>query len=90
MVTHDIMRWAGERGLKTFEHLGVAEAYQERWPLEVREQSTFHFYPRSIRGGAAFTVDGLDFARRRLRARLERRPPPRAEETAGAGASAAG
>jgi CelD/BcsL family acetyltransferase involved in cellulose biosynthesis len=87
MVTHDIMRWASERGLESFEHLGVAEDFQKRWPLLVREQSTVHVYPRNPGGAAALTADVLDFARRRLKSRLEAaraRPADRTAPAAGA------
>ena len=73
MVTHEVLRWACEHGLEAVDHLGVAETWQERWPLEATAQSTFHFYPRTPAGAAALTVDALAFARRRLESRAEAR-----------------
>jgi CelD/BcsL family acetyltransferase involved in cellulose biosynthesis len=82
MVTHDIMRWATERRLKTFEHLGAAEEYQRRWPLETRQQNTFHFYPVSASGGVAFASDAVAFMRRRARQRTAPRAASAAAEQA--------
>jgi CelD/BcsL family acetyltransferase involved in cellulose biosynthesis len=82
MVTHDIMRWGCERGLATFEHLGVAEDYQRRWPTEVRAHSTFRFYPVSAAGGARLALDTLEFMRRRARRRAAAARPAEQPEAA--------
>jgi hypothetical protein len=89
MVTHDIMRWGCERNLLAFEHLGVAEEYQQRWPLQVHEQSTFHFYSRNASGAAALVADTLQYARRRVEARMQARAARRAAPAQAAEAAAA-
>ena len=69
LLTHDILRHACGLGLEGVEHLGVAELWQRRWPVEVREHATLRLYPVSAGGAVAFTADALDFVRRRRAAR---------------------
>jgi CelD/BcsL family acetyltransferase involved in cellulose biosynthesis len=64
LSTHELFRWASERGLAACEHLGEAEEWQRRWPYEVRERSTFRFYPRRPGAALALGLDAVQFARR--------------------------
>jgi CelD/BcsL family acetyltransferase involved in cellulose biosynthesis len=72
VLTHDILRWASGRGLRALEHLGVAETWQRRWPIEIRQHSTLRYYPASPRGGLAFAVDSFGFVGRRLNGEAKR------------------
>lgn len=69
LSTHELCRWAIEQGLEGLEHLGRAEQWQRRWPHQVRECSTFRFYPRRLGAVLAFGVDAAEFARRAAAAR---------------------
>ena len=80
LSTHELIRWAIGRGLERCEHLGTAETWQRRWPFELREQSTFRFYPPRPAGALALGRDSLDFARRYLRKRARRQPSKRASQ----------
>jgi CelD/BcsL family acetyltransferase involved in cellulose biosynthesis len=73
LSTHELIRWAADRGLATCEHLGSAEAWQRRWPFQLKEQSTFRFYPWRLGGALSFTADAASFAARRAGERLARR-----------------
>ena len=69
LLTHEVLRHGCEHGLHAFEHLGEAEEWQRRWPVEVRHYTTLRLYPISAGGGAALTLDTLDFVHRRARKR---------------------
>ena len=64
LSTHEICRWAIGQGLEGLEHLGRAEQWQRRWPHEVRDCSTFRFYPRRLGAAVAFGLDAAAYARR--------------------------
>ena len=72
VLTHDILRYGCERGLEALEFLGVAEDWQRRWPIVLRQHSTLRYYPLSVRGGLAFTVDSLRFVGRRANGEAKR------------------
>lgn len=84
LSTHELICWAADRGLHCCEHLGAAEAWQTRWPFELREQSGFRFYPARPGAVAALALDVLEVARRRMRDRSVRRL---ADRWSGAGAA---
>lgn len=67
LLTHEVLRFGCERGLRSFEHLGQAELWQRRWPAETAEQSSLSFYPFSPHGGLALAGDGLALLARRAK-----------------------
>lgn len=72
VMTHDILRYGCERGLEGLEFLGVAEEWQRRWPIVLRQHSTLRYYPLSVRGGLAFAADSLRFVGRRANGKARR------------------
>jgi CelD/BcsL family acetyltransferase involved in cellulose biosynthesis len=79
LLTHEILRWGCEHGVRGLEHLGAAEEWQTRWPVETREHSTVRLYPAGPVGGVALAWDSADFLRRRVQAR--RGGPAEPQET---------
>lgn len=75
----DILRWASEHGLEKVEYLGLGGAWQTRWPSEATEQHTVRFYPHSLGGAVAFSIDAGRFALRKLRREQAGLPPSRQE-----------
>ena len=76
LLTHDVLRWASANGLTSFEHLGVAEDWQRRWPVEVQSYSSLRLYPANVRGAAALALDAAQHLRRRLGSKRPGSPPP--------------
>ena len=77
LLTHETLRLACEEGLKGFEFLGIAEAWQDRWPIESWQHTTLRYYPVSLGGGLSFGVDMYRFGGQRLKAAFERRDLPK-------------
>jgi CelD/BcsL family acetyltransferase involved in cellulose biosynthesis len=65
LLTHEVLRHACAHGLTGFEHLGVAEVWQRRWPVEAREHATLRLYPITPSAAVALTSDTLQFVQRR-------------------------
>lgn len=56
-LTHASIRTAHERGLQSYEFLGVAEAWQERWRPVSREYGLLAIYPFSVLGVSTLARD---------------------------------
>lgn len=67
LITHEILRHACEQGLKGFDHMGEAEEWQTRWPVQEHVQSALRFYPVSWAGAVTFVADAVGSLRRRAR-----------------------
>lgn len=72
LLTHDILRHGCERGLEAVEFLGVAEEWQRRWPIVLRQHSTLRWYPLSPGGGLALAADATGFVARRVSGEAKR------------------
>ena len=72
LLTHEVLKDAWNRGLSGCEFLGLAEAWQRRWPVDTRSYTGFRFYPVSLRGGLAFTTDAIRHLRDRVIERVAR------------------
>lgn len=70
LLTHETLRYCCERGLVAHEFLGGAEHWQARWPIELRRDLTPRFYPLSLRGGVALSLDACEIAVKRATKRL--------------------
>lgn len=93
LLTHEVLRYGCEQGLRAFEHLGLAEHWQRRWAVETRSYSSLRIYPFSLPGARTFGLDALGMLRAKS-ARLGRpwasAPPARPGPAAAlAGAQAA-
>ena len=62
----ETLRYAAQRGLRTFEFLGSAEPWTQVWTDEVRPCVSVWAYPNNCRGVAAFTWDAVRFGWERL------------------------
>ena len=62
----ETLRYAAERGLRTFEFLGSAEPWTSVWTMQVRPCLSVWAYPKNCRGLAAFTWDAVRFGCERL------------------------
>ena len=62
----ETLRYAAERGLRTFEFLGSAEPWTTVWTMQVRPCLSVWAYPKNCRGFAAFTWDAVRFGWERL------------------------
>ena len=62
----ETLRYAAQRGLRTFEFLGSAEQWTQVWTDEVRPCVSVWAYPHNCRGVAAFTWDAFRFGWERL------------------------
>ena len=60
------LRYAAERGLRTFEFLGSAEPWTQVWTTDVRPCVSVWAYPNNFRGLAAFLWDAARFGWERL------------------------
>jgi CelD/BcsL family acetyltransferase involved in cellulose biosynthesis len=60
------LRYAANRGLKSYEFLGSAEPWTERWTNRVRPCVSVWVYPNNFRGAAALAFDAVRFASERL------------------------
>jgi CelD/BcsL family acetyltransferase involved in cellulose biosynthesis len=67
ILTTDLIRHALEERAAGFEFLGVAEDWQLPWSPQARKQCAFLYYPRTLAGAAAFTLDSLAARVRRAR-----------------------
>ena len=65
-VVHASIRAAFEQGLRTYEFLGSAESWQERWKPEAREYVTAAVYPFRLRALVAAAQDAAGSVTRRL------------------------
>jgi Acetyltransferase (GNAT) domain len=62
----ETLRYAAERGLRTFEFLGSAEPWTQVWTTDVRPCVSVWAYPNNFRGLAAFVWDAVRFGWERL------------------------
>jgi len=62
----ETLRYAAERGLRTFEFLGSAEPWTQVWTTDVRPCVSVWAYPNNFRGLAAFSWDAVRFGWERL------------------------
>jgi CelD/BcsL family acetyltransferase involved in cellulose biosynthesis len=56
LLVEDMLRWAFERGLRTYEFLGADEAFKLDWTASLRERIALHAFPRSPVGAVAWTA----------------------------------
>ena len=66
------LRYAANRGLKSYEFLGSAEPWTEMWTDRVRPCVSVWAYPNNFRGAAALALDAVRFASERLSRRFVR------------------
>lgn len=66
LLTHASIRRAFDTGLRSYEFLGVAEAWQERWKPSRREYAAMVLYPLSARGIFCAAADAYSVASRRF------------------------
>jgi CelD/BcsL family acetyltransferase involved in cellulose biosynthesis len=59
LLTTDLIRHALERRAAGFEFLGVAEDWQRPWNPQTRRHCALLYYPRTVAGTAALTLDTL-------------------------------
>ena len=62
----ETLRYAAERGLRTFEFLGSTEPWTQVWTTDVRPCVSVWAYPNNFRGLAAFVWDAVRFGWERL------------------------
>lgn len=68
----ETIRYATERGLRTYEFLGSAEPWTEIWTNQIRPCVSVWIYPNNHRGVAAFTWDAMRFGWERLNRHFNR------------------
>jgi CelD/BcsL family acetyltransferase involved in cellulose biosynthesis len=68
LMLHTV-RYAAQRGLQSYEFLGVTEAWTQLWTRSLRECAALRAYPLTARGMAALAIDGAGCIWRRLRPR---------------------
>ncbi|HEX6713038.1 MAG TPA: GNAT family N-acetyltransferase [Thermoleophilaceae bacterium] len=75
LLVQDMIRWAFERGLHTYEFLGADEAFKLDWTASLRQRIALHAFPHSPAGAVAWTAQsyGRPIAKR-ARDLLRRRP----------------
>jgi CelD/BcsL family acetyltransferase involved in cellulose biosynthesis len=56
LLVQDMIRWAFERGLRTYEFLGADEAFKLDWTANLRERIALHAFPHSPTGALAWTA----------------------------------
>jgi GNAT acetyltransferase-like protein len=66
----ETLKYAVQRGLKSYEFLGSAEPWTEVWTRQTRPCVTVAAYPNNCRGGAAFLYDAVKFGWERLGRKL--------------------
>jgi CelD/BcsL family acetyltransferase involved in cellulose biosynthesis len=66
-LTEATIRHAFDRGLRSYEFMGSAATWEERWKPEQREYCTTVVYPRTLSGARALSVDACLTAGRRLK-----------------------
>ena len=57
---------AHARGLRSYEFLGAAESWEERWRPAARPCGVVLFYPWGVRGGVSASLDVAGAVSRRL------------------------
>jgi CelD/BcsL family acetyltransferase involved in cellulose biosynthesis len=67
----ETLKYAVQRGLKTYEFLGSAEPWTQVWTSLVRPCVSVFAYPNNLRGAAAFTFDAVRFGWNRLNRKFE-------------------
>jgi CelD/BcsL family acetyltransferase involved in cellulose biosynthesis len=67
LLTAEAIADAHRRGLRSYEFLGSAEAWEERWRPEQRPCVVAAFYPWSVRGGMSASMDIADAVWKRIR-----------------------
>jgi CelD/BcsL family acetyltransferase involved in cellulose biosynthesis len=67
LLTAEAITDAHRRGLRSYEFLGSAEAWEERWRPEQRPCVVAAFYPWSVRGGMSASMDIADAVWKRIR-----------------------
>lgn len=68
LLTHEMLCWAGARGLAAHEFLGTTEDWERMWPIHERPYTSLRTYPLSFAGAFSFAHDLGRFAAQRLRA----------------------
>jgi CelD/BcsL family acetyltransferase involved in cellulose biosynthesis len=66
LLTHASIQRAFDTGLRSYEFLGVAEAWQERWKPSRREYAAMALYPLSPRGAICAAADLYSAVSRRV------------------------
>lgn len=67
LLTAEAIEHARRQGLRSYEFLGIAEKWEERWRPEKRACSAAAFYPWSVGGGLSASFDLARTAWRRIR-----------------------
>ena len=67
----ETLKYAAQRGLKTYEFLGSSEPWTEMWTTQVRPCVMVLAYPSNLRGAAAFILDAFRFGWNRLNRQLD-------------------
>ena len=57
LLTRDTIRYAAERGLRSYEFLGLAEPWTRVWTREERACVSVRIYPFGLRGLAYLAFD---------------------------------
>ena len=57
LLMNETLRYACERGLKSYEHLGTAEPWHHHWPIKTHACGSIRYYPPSISGGIRILHD---------------------------------
>lgn len=82
LLTHASIRRAFDTGLRSYEFLGVAEAWQERWKPSRREYAAMVLYPMSPRGVVCAAADAYSAVSRRFVQSRAAKPTPALDEVA--------
>ncbi|MGH9348217.1 MAG: GNAT family N-acetyltransferase [Vicinamibacterales bacterium] len=69
LLTAEAIAYASRQGLQSYEFLGCAEQWEERWRPVKRPCLLAVFYPWTVRGGVSASLDMAGAAWRRLRPR---------------------
>lgn len=67
LLNAEALAYASRRGLRSYEFLGGAEAWEERWRPARRSCGLAVFYPWTVRGGMIASLDVAGAAWRRVR-----------------------
>jgi CelD/BcsL family acetyltransferase involved in cellulose biosynthesis len=65
LLVRDTIRYAVEAGLESYEFLGSAESWSERWTNTKHPCVSLWVYPLGVRGIAALVADAASVAYRR-------------------------
>ncbi|MCC7418479.1 MAG: GNAT family N-acetyltransferase [Acidobacteria bacterium] len=66
LLLAETVRHAAQRGLRSYEFLGVGEPWTEAWTDRVRPHVDIYAYPWSRRGGTALAADTLSSVRQKI------------------------